>query len=198
MGKEGEDVAHAMIRAGMVESRPHKHLAPNSPMPWPASHELRKVTEKGSYLKLKVEGQGGDTGPVEGDQKAFNDMFQKAAPELPSRKRNVAKEKTDHEKTLASLKVGHRSWDEHVRAQTTLVQKSASRPYVPTKLAEDLQAKIMEGNKIDAKLQEQEVLAANGKTLSASEIEGLNSQLQELCKAKDQGKKLLQRSKSCS
>ena len=88
------------------------------------------------------------------------------------------------------MKNGHRVWDEHVRAQKALVQKAASNQYVSTKLIEDMEAKIKQGNKIDYKLQEQEVLAANGKTFSASEIEGLTSELKELTNIKDSGKKL--------
>ncbi len=63
-----------------MESRPHKDLKPDTKLKWPRTHEFRKVTEKGSNLKIKTEGMEEQSGFNPGDAKAFDEIFDSSAP----------------------------------------------------------------------------------------------------------------------
>ena len=84
-----------------------------------------------------------------------------------------------------SLKSAHRSWDDTIRACKALLQKAQGNACVYGKLVEDMNAEMGKGTKVDVQLQNQEVLAANGKVFNASEIEGIGEAMREMTKCKD-------------
>jgi hypothetical protein len=76
--QEGKEVALEMVASGTIESRPHPGLKPDTKLMFPHAHQFRKVTKKGSSMRVEKEGVHEKSGPVCGNREIFNSMIQLA------------------------------------------------------------------------------------------------------------------------
>ena len=198
--KDGEALGLELVNTGFYDKREHKGIDPKTTtLKWPDTHEFKVFCEKGSSFKQKIEGMASDTGPVEGDAKAFDEMFDSACPQplnLTKSRKPQPKEKTAHEKTVSSLKQSHRTWDETVRTSKALLLKAGANRFVSKDLIRQVEVKMTTGSKVDAKIQQQEVIATNGKVFNETEIQGINTILNEMEALKESMKKYSDKIKS--
>ena len=175
--EESEVVALEMIANGTVDERPHPGLKKDTQLKYPNTHQFRKITDKGSNMKIEEEGMRETSGPIAGDSKAFDDAaeaFMAGGPKGGCGKRprktlpEEPKEKTQHQIALENLRAGHRKWEQVKREYQATIKKNTGNEYV-SKLVSDLSDLYKKSNKIDSTLITLDEEARDGRILQEAD-----------------------------
>ena len=193
--KFGIAVANEMVHTGNVTSRKYPWVDDEkTQLKFPDTHEFRVEIEGGSKMRTKTEGMNEYSGKVQGDAEAFDEAFEKKAPDVPARPKPKAqppKERTESQRVLGELKAAHRNWDEQKKNIYACVAKAKDDPYVAIKLVTDLKAILKPAQEKDEALSKHEIEEKNGKVWTENDFQKIRELVAQLKDDMDRSKKIV-------
>jgi hypothetical protein len=193
---EGHDVLLAMVKAGMVDSRPHPRLPPGHAIPWPQSLQIRKISEKEVRKKTKVDTHESEVATTE---EQASDSFDTAwasaltpkeasAPSVTSSLPSInsslpegmaassvmpSADEVRDKACVSHLRKAHNAWDRSKREFESVLMQSAQ--HVNTKgckFEDTLKSLLTKGDGIDGDLRALEQKYMRNERFSQEEVEG--------------------------